>query len=55
MVKPAGAGLVAAPLPGPVQVVAGGLPGAGEQVEEPLDLSDGERDQARIRRGQVIG
>jgi hypothetical protein len=38
----------------PVQVVADGLPGAGEQVEDPLDPGDGERDQARVMWWQFI-
>jgi len=55
LVEPAGSGLVAAPPPGPVQVVANGLPGAGDQVEDPLDLGGGQRDQPGVTGWQVIG
>ena len=54
MVEPAGSVLVAAPPPRPVQVVANGLPGAGEQVEDPLVLGDGERDQPGVARRWLI-
>jgi len=55
LVEPAGSGLVPAPPPGPAQVVADGLPGAGDQVEDTLDLGDGQRDQARVFGWQLIG
>src|SRR5215470_19721670 len=55
LVEPAGPGLVTAAPPGPVQVVASGLPDPGDQVEDPLDLGGGERDQARVLGWQIVG
>src|ERR1022692_4287885 len=43
-----GAGLVPASPPGPVQSVGDAVQGLVEQAVQPLDLRDGERDQAGI-------
>jgi hypothetical protein len=34
----------------PAQVLADGLPGTGDQAEDPLDLGDGQRDQPQVPR-----
>ena len=50
MVVPAGAGLMPAAPPGPVQVVAGGAADSGGEVEQSFDLNDGEGNQPEIGR-----
>jgi hypothetical protein len=54
LVEPAGAGLVASSPQVPVQVVVQAVPGAGEEVDQPFHLSDGQRDQAGIGGWEVL-
>lgn len=53
-VEPPGSGLVPSPPPGPVQMMADGLPSAGEQVEGTLDLGHCQRHQAGLGKPDLL-